>query len=151
MEALPQNGVNPSPAASGAGGEAGSSSITPIIRPDPVSAEAHGADGKFVKGNSGGAGRPKLRPFREAIRKRIQQNPEEFEEIVNAVFEAAQGLQSNRFGETVNQLEAFQILRDTSEGRPTQAVELSGSDEDEETGSILAIPVVLIPAANHKI
>ena len=149
MDALPQDDqLVPSTAASGASGEAGSSSeitCSNVFKPEHFK-----ANGKFAVGNPGGPGRPKLRPFRDAIRKRLAANPEELAEIVNEVFEAAKGLQTNHFGDVVNQLAGFEILRDTTEGRPAQAIELSGG-EDEETGEQKSIPVLIIPAGANKI
>src|SRR5208282_5493497 len=84
--------------------------------------------GLFLPGNPGGPGRPKLRPFRDAIRKRLQENPEELEDIVELLFDNALGKCTNRFDEVVNHIEAAGFIRDTVEGRPTQAIELSGED-----------------------
>lgn len=136
-------------AASEAGGEAGLTS-SPANRPDPGQPGAHLTNGKFAPGNSGGAGRPKSRPIRDAIKKALQTDPELLPAIVDALTKAVKGQRQNRFGEVVNELEAAAFIRDTVEGRPTQAVELSGG-EDEETGEQKSIPVVLIPAARNDL
>ena len=91
------------------------------------------AAGRFVPGSSGGPGRPKLRPFREALRKRLREHPEELDAIVDTLFSNALGNRTNRFNEIVNEIEAAGFIRDTVEGRPTQAMILQG---DEEGGAI---------------
>jgi hypothetical protein len=79
-------------------------------------------------------GRPKTAVFKRAAMRYLEEHPEVMARIVERMFSKAQGHHENRFGEEIGDLDAAAFLRDTIDGKPKQAVEVSG---DGEGGPVL--------------
>lgn len=74
--------------------------------------------GQFVPGQTGNpAGRPRVKPFRDEIKKQLAANPEKLAAIVKTALDKAE-LGDDRF---------FKELRDMIDGKPAQPIE--GSED----------------------
>jgi len=148
MESLSQSVNVPSPAGD-AGSEPGVvSSPTPQ---KPTKTVLRDARGYILPGSAplNPGGRPKTRLFKDAIRKRLMERPDEFEQIIDTIFDKALGCHVNRHGEITGALEAIEFVRDTIGEKPTQDVTLTGGEGED--GEVLEIPIKLIPPANHSL
>jgi len=74
-------------------------------------------------------GRPKTAMMKRAMMDYLEEHPEVMAKIVGRIFAKAQGQHENRFGEQVGDLDAAAFLRDTVDGKPKQAMEVTGADE----------------------